>query len=85
MINITARQIGGLICILSDFVCDLQNKNNVSGLTVIEDIRLRKAHSLLKEIYEAQPKKIDVYTLVNNSYNIISELEDEKNEIQIRR
>lgn len=76
MINITVRQIGGLICILSDFVQDLQDKNR----TVIEDLRLHQAHGLLKEIYDAQPAKIDVDALVNNSYTDLSKQQDVKND-----
>ena len=40
MIEINARQIGGLIVVVGDYIKDLQEKHHTMGLTVIEDAKL---------------------------------------------
>lgn len=59
MIEITARQIGGLITVVNDYIKDLQFKHHTEGLTLLEDAKLHRAHGLIKEIYELQPKRIE--------------------------
>ncbi len=59
MIEITARQIGGLIVVVGDYIKDLQDKNHFEGLTFEEDLKLRRAHKLMQEINELQPKRLD--------------------------
>jgi len=65
VIEINARQIGGLIVVVGDYIKDLQEKHNTMGLTVIEDAKLHRAHKLMKEINDLQPKRIIVDTTVN--------------------
>lgn len=59
MIEITARQIGGLIVVVNDYIKDLQWKHHTQGLTPLEDIKLHRAHALIKEINDLQPKRIE--------------------------
>ena len=58
MIEINARQIGGLIVVVGDYIKDLQDKHHTQGLTFEEDLKLHRAHKLMKEINDLQPKRI---------------------------
>ena len=59
MIEINARQIGGLIVVVGDYIKDLQEKYHTVGLPVLEDAKLHRAHKLMKEINDLQPKRIE--------------------------
>jgi hypothetical protein len=59
VIEINARQIGGLIVVVGDYIKDLQEKYHTVGLTVLEDAKLHRAHKLMKEINDLQPKRIE--------------------------
>lgn len=61
MIEITARQIGGLIHICADYIKTLKDIRDVAGmpLTIGGELNLMNAEKLMKEINDLQPKRIE--------------------------
>ena len=59
MIEITARQIGGLIHMAEDYIRTLTDLKNTIGLTIEGEWNLKNAQRLMKEINDLQPKRIE--------------------------